>query len=259
MNAETKPNPETIRMGAPYNNSDFESLCRAHGVWGTAQAALCAVFWRAADALEQARSARDKAPAPVLGCIHAYFDAATINNDFLDYRTQIARMGAAASTRLLSTPPPARGEYWPGQGGRYICTLPALLGVPARHLVVGEQETQDLAFGPTVDVPGAASHLDGPANTAALLVSGQAHPAAKWAAAYTADGHSDFHLPSRLDLVMAHICAPQIFQKSDWYWSSTQGSRYDAFVQDFENGNSLYSGKGLGRRVRAFRWIHLNA
>ena len=155
--------------------------------------------------------------------------------------------------------PPAHGEYWPGQGGRYICTLPALLGVPARHLVVGDKEAEDVAFGPGIDVPGATSHLDGPANTAALLATGQHHPAALWTVAYTADGHTDFHLPSRLDLVMAHICAPELFQKSDWYWTSTQHSRDGAFVQDFENGFSGYGSKGYGRRVRAFRWVHLTA
>ena len=153
--------------------------------------------------------------------------------------------------------PPAHGEYWTGQGGRFVCTLPALLGVPARHLVVGEDETEDLTFGPATDMPGAVSQLDGPANTAALLANGQDHPAAKWAAAYTADGHTDFFLPSRLDLVMAHICAPQLFQKSDWYWSSTQGSRHFAFVQDFEDGSSYWISKDNGRRVRAFRWVHL--
>lgn len=162
----------------------------------------------------------------------------------------------AESTSALT--PPAHGEYWPGQGGRYICTLPALLGVPARHLVVGENETEDLKFGPSIDVPGAVSQLDGPANTAALLATGKDHPAAKWAAAYTADGHTDFYLPSRLDLVMAHICAPQLFQKSGWYFSSTQSSRDSAFVQAFEGGFSGWDVKGFGPRVRAFRWVHLN-
>ncbi|MBH2009772.1 MAG: hypothetical protein I8H71_08760, partial [Xanthomonadaceae bacterium] len=135
----------------------------------------------------------------------------------------------------------------------------ALLGVPARHLVAGDSETDDVAFGPSLDVPGATSQLDGPANTAALLASGQDHPAAKCAAAYTADGHTDFYLPSRLDLVMAHICAPQLFQKSGYYWSSTQLSRHGAFVQGFEYGNSYWGGKDDEHRVRAFRWVHLNA
>lgn len=223
MNANPQTTPQNIRMGAPYDNPDFEAICRWHGVWGTAEAALCAVFWRAADAQAISNKPKDKAPA------------------------------------LASTPPPAHGEYWPGQGGRYICTLPALLGVPARHLVVGDKEAEDVEFGPAIDVPGATSHLDGPANTAALLATGQHHPAALWAVAYTADGHADFFLPSRLDLVMAHICAPQLFQKSDWYWSSTQYSRIGAFVQCFENGLSYWSSKVNERRVRAFRWVHLTA
>lgn len=154
--------------------------------------------------------------------------------------------------------PPAHGEYWPGQGGRYICTLPALLGVPARHLIAGDVEAEDVTFGPGVDVPGATSQIDGAANTAALIATGRDHPAAKWAHAYSADGHADFHLPSRLDLVMAHICAPHLFQKGGWYWTSTQGSRNDAFAQDFEDGGSYWDIKGSGLRVRAFRAIPLD-
>jgi hypothetical protein len=39
---------ENIRTGAPYDDPAFEALCREHGIWGTAQSALCAVFWRQA-------------------------------------------------------------------------------------------------------------------------------------------------------------------------------------------------------------------
>ena len=45
-----KQEPENIRMGPPYNNPDFEAACREMGIWGTAQAALCAVFWRKGEA-----------------------------------------------------------------------------------------------------------------------------------------------------------------------------------------------------------------
>lgn len=153
--------------------------------------------------------------------------------------------------------PPAHGDYWPGQGGRYICTLPALMGMPARHLITGEGEAEDVTFGPGVDVPGATSQIDGAANTAALIATGQDHPAAKWARTYSADGHTDFYLPSRLDLVMAHICAPQLFKKERWYWTSTQGSRDFAFVQYFEDGGSDWDCKDGEHRVRAFRVIPL--
>lgn len=154
--------------------------------------------------------------------------------------------------------PPAMGDYWSGQGGRYICTLPALLGMPERHLIAGEGETEDVAFGPRDDVPAATSQIDGAANTTALLATDKDHPAAQWARAYSADGHTDFFLPAKLDLVMAHICASQLFQKSGWYWTSTQLSRYSAFVQDFEYGLSLWDGKGNEHRVRAFRVIPLD-
>lgn len=154
--------------------------------------------------------------------------------------------------------PPLPGEYWPGQGGRFVCTLPAMQGLPTRHLIVGDGEAEDLTFGPNVEVPGAGSHADGVANTAALLAHGTAHPAAKWAADYSADGRSDFHLPSRLDLLLAYINTPQLFKKSGWYWSSTQVSRSTAFVQAFEYGYSVWDGKGNERRVRAVRWIRLD-
>lgn len=156
-----------------------------------------------------------------------------------------------------SLTPPAMGEYWSGQGGRYICTLPALLGMPERHLIAGEGEAKDLIFGPVANVPGATSQIDGASNTKALLAHGQ-HPAAQWASEYTADGHKDFFLPSKLDLVMAHICAAKIFKTSGWYWTSTQGSRNDAFAQVFEYGSSGWSYKDGEHRARAFRVIPLN-
>ena len=165
---------------------------------------------------------------------------------------------AASQPQQDTLTPPAAGEYWPGQGGRFICTLPALLGMPARHLIAGEGEAEDLTFGPAVDMPDAKSQVDGAANTAALLASGKEHPAAKWASEYTAEWHTDFFLPARLDMVMAYICAPQLFKTAGWYGTSTQLSRYSAFVQDFAYGDSLWYGKGFKHRVRAFRVIRLD-
>jgi len=170
--------------------------------------------------------------------------------------TELAAEPAAATT---GPTPPAHGEYWAGQGGHYICTQPALLGLPARHLVFGAGEAEDLVFGPSVDVADARSQIDGRANTAALLAASRDHAAARWASEYQADGHSDFHLPSRMDLLMAYVCAPSLFKTSGWYWSSTQYSRDLAFVQGFEHGSSYWGDKGSERRVRACRWIHLDA
>ena len=153
--------------------------------------------------------------------------------------------------------PPAHGEYWPGQGGFFVCTLPALQYLPARHLVAAAVEFEDIAFGPYTEVPGASSRFDGAANTAALLAAGEAHPAAQKASQHAADGHADFFLPSQLDLFMASLYAPQIFQKEGWYWSSSQGSRFSASVQGFELGISYWGSKGYEFRVRAVRVIPL--
>ncbi|WP_372826498.1 DUF1566 domain-containing protein [Polaromonas sp.] len=155
--------------------------------------------------------------------------------------------------------PPAHGEYWPGQGGIYIYTMAASLGLPARHLIAAaaDADNQDLIYGPYIDVPGATSQLNGPANTDALIAAGDDHTAAAWARSYTADGHIDFHLPSRVDLLMAYAHTPKHFNTEGWYLSSTQTSRNGAFVQDFADGYSGWLLKDLERRVRAFRWIQL--
>lgn len=60
--------PENIRMGAPYDNPVFEALCREMGIWGTAQAALCAVFWRkgAANTAESIGAAGVSALTPAM-------------------------------------------------------------------------------------------------------------------------------------------------------------------------------------------------
>lgn len=158
--------------------------------------------------------------------------------------------------------PPAFGEYWPGQGGTYCGTMPAMHGLPARHLIFAQDAEKQLAYGGYgIDAPGAASRIDGPANTAALLAAktanGRDYPAAEYCAAYKADGHKDFHLASQACLFMASLCAPQIFSKDDWHLSSTQFSGNDAFVQDFEGGFSYRGSKITEFRVVPLRWIQL--
>lgn len=165
---------------------------------------------------------------------------------------------APAAQGTTNATPPEPGQHWPDQGGIYICTLPAQFGLPARHLVVGTHETKNLKWGGySTDTPAAASQTDGRANTAALLADSEAHPAATWAAQYAEDGHTDYHLPSRYELFMCWLCAPQLFNKNSWYWSSSQSSRINAWIQDFEYGGSINGGKGTEFRARPVRWIHL--
>lgn len=158
--------------------------------------------------------------------------------------------------------PPAIGEYWPGQGGIYGGIMPAMDGHPARHLVFSSEAPERLTWGPYgTEVIGAGSRSEGRANTAAILAhhaaKGDAFPAAQWAAAFSADGHSDFHLPSQAELFMASLYAPKAFNQNSWHWSSTQHSSYGAFVQHFEHGYSDWYGKDDAYRVRAVRWIPL--
>jgi hypothetical protein len=166
----------------------------------------------------------------------------------------------STATTAATLSPPERGQYWPGQGGIFLMTLPALHGVPARHLLCSQDEAEALEWGGYgKEIEGAKSHVDGAANTAALMASGHEHPAAAWCANYIRDGHSDFYLPARFDMLHAHLVAPELFDKDDWYWTSTQLSAGYAFVQDFRNGHSHWDLKVNVYRVRAFRTIHLTA
>ena len=173
-----------------------------------------------------------------------------------------ATTSAFASTHSLQAEdlpgvPVNHGGIWPGMGGHFIATLPALHGLPPRHLILATEEKDELAWGRRgEEVPGATSHHDGRANTQALLEHGD-HPAAAWAAAYQADGHNDFYLPSRFELLMCYLAAPQLFQQSGWYWSSSQYSRDSAWCQGFEYGGSHYGGKDAELRARPVRTIQL--
>lgn len=173
----------------------------------------------------------------------------------------IAEAAPKTSTEHHPGAAPAIGQYWPGQGGIYMGTMPAIGHLPARHLVFGAEAPRRLTWGPYgTEVEGASSRIDGAANTAAILAHKAAHggdfPAAEWAAAYTADGHTDFHLPSQADLFFASLHAGNDFAKA-LYWASTQISGRDAFAQYFEYGSSYWTSKAYGFRVRAVRWIPL--
>lgn len=170
----------------------------------------------------------------------------------------VAAPSAPAPVATTALTPPAPGQPWPGQGGIYICTLPTQFGLPARHLVVGTNEAEDLTWGPYgEEAEGATSQTNGRANTAALTASGKGHPAAIWASQYTEDGHADYYLPSRMELLMCYLHAPQVFKTSGWYWSSSQYSRLYAWCQDFEYGGSTANRKDTEFRARPVRSIQL--
>lgn len=149
--------------------------------------------------------------------------------------------------------PPAIGEIWPGQGGIYggIRQYPEGLchiifsaeDVPGRH-----------EWGPYGDkVEGADSRTDGRANTAALITREGNHPAAIVAAGYSADGHSDFYLPSAGELHHAWQYLPESFATDRYYWSSSQFSAHNAYIMAFEHGWLINYSKDYERLVRPVR------
>lgn len=159
---------------------------------------------------------------------------------------------------------PAFGALIPGQGGYFATILrgPTVNGIeqPPYALLVseaGKGEFEDIPWGKYgEDVPGATSRTDGVANTDAMVLANC--PAALKVRELTIDGHADWHLPSLGELNSAAANVPELFDAEGEYWTSTQDSRFGAFVQDFELGNSIWDYKDGGRRVRAFRRVQLD-
>lgn len=147
---------------------------------------------------------------------------------------------------------PAIGAIWPGQGGIYAGIRQYADGL--RHVVfsaedVGEHEWG--AYGVEVE---ASSRIDGRINSH-VLTDNDGHPAASAAANYTADGLTDFYLPSIGELSHGWQFIPEHF-KRDWHWSSSQRSAYFAFGMLFDGGIQGSTGKNDELRVRPVRsWL----
>ena len=158
---------------------------------------------------------------------------------------------------------PAFGAAIPGQGGIFAAIMrgPVVDGIeqPPYALLVSETavgEIANVAWGEYgKDVPGTSSRTDGLANTIAMAAANC--PAALRVQEITIDGHSDYYLPALGELNSAAANVPELFSTDGYYWTSTQDSRSDAFVQDFEYGLSDWGNKGNERRVRAFRRVQL--
>ena len=95
----------------------------------------------------------------------------------------------------------------------------------------------------------------GKANTTAIVCqSGCTVGAAKLCKAYTGSGYSDWFLPSKEELNAMYLKSGTIGSfAADWYWSSSEGSDYLAWGQDFTGGFQDYNYKGNGVLVRAVR------
>ena len=144
---------------------------------------------------------------------------------------------------------PAIGEYWHGQGGVFAGDFRGDDGSIFGLIVAQEQDIGSATWGPN----GSRNDLsdwDGLANTKAMC---DRCPAAKLAAGYTRDEHSDFYLPARRELLIGAGNLHDTFGKERWYWTSTPRAEHYAWAVDFESGTTLFSSRFREFRVRPFR------
>jgi hypothetical protein len=104
-------------------------------------------------------------------------------------------------------------------------------------------------------IAGADSKTDGQANTDAMAAAGL--QLALRIKALDLSGHTDWYLPAAAELRALSATVPELFQQKDWYWSSTQYSRYSAFCQDFECGYSSACYQYDECRARPVRRVQL--
>jgi hypothetical protein len=143
---------------------------------------------------------------------------------------------------------PEIGEYLPGQGGIYVGDIRGDDGVLYGLVTGSEQDIGRAKWGP--DGEHELSDWDGLTNTNHLRVI---CPAAKLAANYEADGHVDFYLPARREMLVAMANVPHLFSKESWYWTSTPYDSRDAWAVDFEDGGVGITDRSCEFRVRPFR------
>ena len=161
----------------------------------------------------------------------------------------------AVERAFITSAVPRIGASWNGEGGIYAGVIRG--ETEDYHLVVGAISPDKLEWGAYgTDVPGTVSEHDGRSNTLALIESDNDHPAAKWARANTADGHSDFYLPARRELSLLYANVPELFEKV-WHWSSTQYSAHSAWYQYFVDGDQYGTAKGYVARAVAVRRLVL--
>lgn len=154
------------------------------------------------------------------------------------------------SLKQATTPAAGRhkiGEYLFGQGGVYIGDIRGDDGVLYGLIIAQPKDVGTATWGPDGSLD--LSDWDGLSNTNTLR---DKYPAAKLARDYEADGHCDFYLPSRREMMVALANVPDLFEKSSWYWTSSLRGSYPWAV-GFEGGSVLNDYRCNEFRVRPFR------
>ena len=157
-----------------------------------------------------------------------------------------------ATPAASASPVPAHGGYWPGEGGINGGYVPAYGQVPEHYLIFADSDAGRYVWGRHGETSTATDKRDGLANTKILLAEGD-HPAAKAAAEYTADGHTDFYLGAAAEMYQGWLNCPGKFDQDAYYYTSTQFSANYAYIMGFSDGLQLSGNKLYERSVRPVR------
>lgn len=141
------------------------------------------------------------------------------------------------------------GEYIAGQGGIYAGDILGDDGVTYGLITAGREATVKGKWGADGEIEG-LSHWDGLTNTNALSKRGC--PVADLVAGYEKDGHTDFYLPARRELIIAQANVPHLFDKC-WHVTSTPYGSHGAWVVGFEGGRVLTDTRNPEFAARPFR------
>ena len=153
---------------------------------------------------------------------------------------------------------PAYGQLWQEQGGHFAGILQhpdgrlyALIVPTKGQAEIGEHKWGK--YGKKIE--GADSLTDGAANTQAHIQAGT--PLGIAIKGFEHEGHADWYIPARTELLLAHDFCKDQFEDGEYYWSSSQYSANLAWFQSFDYGGSLWRFKTNSLRVRPVRRLFL--
>ncbi len=186
--------------------------------------------------------------APALTNVHFDGGLPSMASSFLSSLFAVPEPEAPAAVEPEDIGRPVIGQEWLGQGGIYAGDFRGGDGTTYGLIVGKEEDIGRARWAP--DGERDLSDWDGLTNTARLRND---CPAAKLAAGYVRDEHTDFYLPARRELQLAAANLHDTFGKESWYWTSTSQGEYYAWAVDFEHGRTDLDYRNNEFRVRPFR------
>ena len=150
---------------------------------------------------------------------------------------------------------PAIGTHLPAHGGKLGAYFALPDGSVRALIYAGREHEFNGAWGLYGKDVSDARGIDGMASTVAMAAAGS--DTAKAMRALTINGHNDWFIGSRVQMILLSENAPEDFDKDVWYLTSTQYSADLAWCQDFEYGDSDAYGKDTEFRAVPLRCIQL--